>query len=83
VGEGGLTTSFNIYMSHVKVFTSKNTEEGETFERKKLVSCFLITLHRKKIFFHYSLVPAKACHTPTLRLANTPNLRLAKRRVGV
>jgi hypothetical protein len=30
--KGGLITSFNIYIFHVKRFTSKRTEEGETSE---------------------------------------------------
>jgi hypothetical protein len=29
VGGGGLITSFNIYISNVKKFTSKTNEEGE------------------------------------------------------
>jgi hypothetical protein len=32
---GGLVTFFNIYISNVKVFTSKITEEGETSENPK------------------------------------------------
>ena len=49
-----------------KVFTSENTEEGETFEGKKNVSYFFAckVIWEKKNSFHYSLVPARRATPP-------------------